>query len=92
MKEESGEKFPDLESFRLDAIFFDTFSILNIFHYVFFLFFRAEWRRELGDRSGESPASDRGKIIHVSGYAHCKPPMYNYARVYIFLKAFPIVF
>ncbi|XP_023342186.1 F-box only protein 9 [Eurytemora carolleeae] len=35
LKEESGEKFPDLESFR------------------------AEWRRELGDRSGESPASDR---------------------------------
>jgi len=51
LKEESGEKFPDLESFRLDT---------------FFSFFRAEWRRELGDRSGESPASDRGKIIHVS--------------------------
>ena len=29
--------------------------------------FRAEWIRELaGDRSGKSPASDRGKIIHMS--------------------------
>ena len=53
--------------------------------------FRAEWIRELaGDRSGKSPASDRGKIIHMSWHAHCTAPMDNYTRVYIFFKSFPI--
>ena len=55
--------------------------------------FRAQWIRELaGDRSGESPASDRGKIIHMSRHAHYTASMHNYTRVYIFFKSFPIFF